>query len=307
MENTENEQQTLDLEDADEVVVEETAEQQTTVEPEQESEQQEYSASVQKRINKLTHKLREAERQRDESINYAKGIIDENTQIKARIDELDRGYVEEYGGRVDAEEKQVEDELRRAVEISDTDGTIKAQKRLTEIAVAKDKVRQAKLAQERQEQLVQQQAQQPVPPQQQAPQQPDPMAQEWAARPDNAWFGQDEAMTFATFGIHKKLVEAEGYDPRTKEYYDEVARRLRQTFPNKFDTSDVSVENTSNNEPSRRNVQTVAGNSRTSNTGRSTKVRLTSSQKALAQKLGVPLEEYAKNVLKLERERRANS
>ena len=307
MENTENEQQTLDLEDAKEVVVEETEQQETTVEPGQETEQQEYSASVQKRINKLTHKVREAERQRDESINYAKGIIDENTQIKAKIDQLDRGYVEEYGGRVDAEEKQVEEELRRAVEISDTDATVQAQKRLTEIAVAKDKVRQAKLAQEQQQQYVQSQQQLPQQPQPQQQPQPDPMAQEWAARPENSWFGEDEAMTFATFGIHKKLVEAEGYDPKTKEYYNEVDRRLRQTFPNKFDTADINVENTNNNEAGRRNVQTVAGNSRTSNTGRSTKVRLTSSQKAIAEKLGVPLEEYAKNVLKLERERRANS
>jgi hypothetical protein len=308
-ENTENPQQNLDLDTGDitevEVTEEAPVQEDFVADGSEDTEQQEYSASVQKRINKLTHKLREAERQRDESITYAKGVIDENSQFKARIDQLDRGYVEEYGSRVEAEERQVEEEYRRAVEVSDTEATIAAQKKLTEIAVAKDKVRQAKIAQDQQEQYVQQ-TQQPQP-QQPQPQQPDPMAQEWAARPENSWFGQDEAMTFATFGIHKKMVEAEGFNPRTTEYYNELDRRVRDTFPNKFDMEEVSIQNASNNEPNRRNVQTVAGNTRSSNTGRTTKVRLTSTQKALAEKLGVPLEVYAQNVAKLEKERRANS
>ena len=313
-ENNENVQQSLDLEETSEVeVLEETSNKEAAfVSDESENtEQQEYGASVQKRIDKLTKRMREAERQKEEAIHYAQGIIAENTEIKTRINALDKGYVDEYSGRVDAEEKQVEDQLRRAVEVSDTDATIEAQKKLTEIAVARDKVRQAKSAQDQQAAMAHQQqeamAHQQQVPQQPSPARPDPMAEEWAGRPDNSWFGKDEAMTFATFGIHKKMVEADGFDPRTREYYDEVDRRLRDTFPNKFDTDEITVQNTSNNEPAKRNVQTVAGNNRSTNTGRSTKVRLTPSQKDLARRLRVPVEEYAKSVLKLERERQNNS
>ena len=310
MEN-ENNQQVLDLEENSEILVENDTGKEETLDSE--TEQQEYSSSVQKRINKLTHKMRESQRREEEALNYARSVVTENKDIKQRINQLDKGYVEEYGGRVDAEEKQVEEELRRAVEISDTDATIKAQKRLTEIAVAKDKVQQAKIAQERQEQLAQQQQQQQqqIPPQVNSPPPVDPQAQQWAQQEENSWFGKDDpystVKTFAAFGIHKVLVEQENYDPQSAEYYAELNKRIKNYFPDKFDNVDYNEQNTINNEPSRRNVQTVAGNSRTKNTGRSTKVRLTETQKVIAQKLGVPLEEYAKSLLKMQNERRTNS
>ena len=266
----------------------------TTVEPEvvteQASEQEEYDSNVQKRINKLTKKMREAERRELEAINYAKNVQEQNTQYKSRLQELDQGYVQEYGGRITAEQQTAEDELRRAVENGDTTATVEAQKKLTQLAVAQDRYEQAKAQQERQvqEPVAQQPVQQqPV----QQPAQPDPKAEAWAAKDENSWFGQDEAMTFAAFGIHKRLVESEGFDPQSDEYYDELDRTLQKEFPNKFD----------NGSGAKRPAQNVAGVSRSTGstrTGRSgnKKVRLTPSQVTIAKKLGVPLEEYAKYV-----------
>ena len=260
----------------------------TTVEPEvvteQASEQEEYDSNVQKRINKLTKKMREAERREQEAINYAKNVQEQNTQYKSRLQELDQGYVQEYGGRITAEQQTAEDELRRAVESGDTNATVEAQKKLTQLAVAQDRYEQAKAQQERQ--IQEPVAQQPVQQQHvQQPAQPDPKAEAWAAKDENSWFGQDEAMTFATFGIHKKMVETEGFDPQSDEYYNELDRRIRTEFPHKF-----------NNGSGNRPAQTVAGTSRSQKSGRSKKVSLTRSQVAIAKKLGVPLEEYAKFV-----------
>jgi hypothetical protein len=250
---------------------------------EETSEQEEYDSTVQKRINKLTKKMREAERREQEAISYAKNVQTENTQYKSRLQELDQGYVHEYGGRITAEAQTAEDELRRAVESGDVNATVEAQKKMTQLAVAQDRYEQAKAQQERQ--LSEPVAQQPVqqPPVQQPPP-PDPKAEAWAGKEENSWFGSDEAMTFATFGIHKKMVEAEGFDPQSDEYYNELDRRIRTEFPHKF-----------NNGSGNRPAQTVAGTTR-SKSGRSKKVSLTRSQVAIAKKLGVPLEEYAKYV-----------
>jgi hypothetical protein len=282
----------LDFEgEAQEVIVpEENLEQETspesTVVPEmvdEASEQEEYDSNVQKRINKLTKKMREAERREQDAINYAKNVQTENVQYKTRLQELDQGYVQEYGGRITAEQQTAEDELRRAVESGDVNATVEAQKKLTRLAVAQDRYDQAKAQQERQQEepVAQVQEQAPLQP---PPQQPDPKAEAWAARSDNSWFGSDEAMTFATFGIHKKMVESEGFDPQSDEYYNELDLRIRREFPHKF-----------NNGSGNRPAQTVAGTSR-SKSGRSKKVSLTPSQVAIAKKLGVPLEEYAKYV-----------
>ena len=247
------------------------------------SEQEEYDSTVQKRINKLTKKMREAERREQEAVNYARNVQTENTQFKTRLQELDQGYVQEYGGRITAEQQTAEDELKRAVETGDVNATVEAQKKMTQLAVAQDRYEQAKAHQERIQQQPEQ-LQQQVQPQ---PQQPvaDPKAEAWANKPENVWFGQDEAMTFATFGIHKKMVEVEGFDPQSDEYYNELDRRIKTEFPQKF-----------NNGSGRRTAQTVAGTSRSHKSGRSKKVSLTSSQVAIAKKLGVPLEEYAKYV-----------
>ena len=243
-------------------------------------EHQQYTAGVQKRIDRLTKKMREAERQREEALSYAKSIQSESETLKQRVESLDKGYMTEYGSRLTIEEKQVEDELRAAIDRADTEGTVTAQRKLSQLAVAKDRYETAKQQQERQA-AYQQQAPQPAP-----QQRPDPKAESWASK--NDWFGADEAMTFAAFGIHKRLVEDEGFDPKSDEYYSELDDRIRTEFPHKFSGS-----------PSKRPVQNVAGSSRSttgSKSGRNTRKKLTPSQVAIAKKLGVPLEEYAKYV-----------
>jgi len=266
--------------------------------PQKKDEHDQYTDSVQNRINKLTKKMREAERQREEAIRYAQQVQDESSQIKQRLKSLDQGYMTEYGGRLEVEQKQVEADLKRAVELGDADATVSAQQRLTQLAVAKDRYDQAKVAQQQREEQEKQQEeqqpayQQPQTQQQQAPKKADPKAEDWASR--NKWFGQDEAMTYAAFGIHKRLIEDEGFDGKSDEYYNELDRRLRDRFPREFE-GNVESETSP-----RKVTQSVAGVSRSStaptSNGRNRKVRLTPSQVQIAKKLGVPLEEYAKYV-----------
>ena len=260
------------------------------IEVEDKTEQEEYGATVQKRIDRLTKKMREAERQREEALKYAQNVQQESNGLKARMQQLDQGYVSEYGNRINAEQQQAENELKKAVELGDVDATVAAQKSMTQLAVAQDRYEQAKIQQDQllaqQQAYAQQLAQQNqtnYAPQPAAAPQTDPKAEKWAAR--NEWFGQDEAMTFAAFGIHKKMVETEGFDPQSEEYYSELDERLQTEFPQKI------------NGTSKRAAQTVAGVSRSSSSGRGKKkVRLTPSQVTIAKKLGVPLEEYAKYV-----------
>jgi len=198
---------------------------------------------------------------------------------------LDEGYLSEYGGRITSEQESAENTLRSAMELGDTDAVVVAQRKLTELAVAQERLNQAKIQQQQQlqyqEQQQQQQQQQAAPAPQPAAE-ADPKAEAWAAR--NEWFGKDEAMTFAAFGLHKRLVEDEEFDPTSNEYYSELDKRMRNEFPQKL--------NGGTKKPS----QTVASVSRSGSPGRSRKVRLTPSQVAIAKKLGVPLEEYAKYV-----------
>jgi hypothetical protein len=241
-------------------------------------------AAMKKRINRLTKKMREAERQREEALRYAQQVQDEAQTLKSRLSNLDNSYVEEYTTRVSTQLAQAETELSRAIEMGDSKGTVEAQRKLTALAIQADRAEQAKQQQLRysQQQAAAQQhpARQPMPAQQ--PRRPDPKAEQWALR--NSWFGQDDAMTYAAFGIHKKLIEDEGFDPQSDEYYNELDRRISSKFGNQ-------------QKPANRPAQTVAGASRVTATGRSgRKVRLTPSQVAIAKKLGVPLEEYAKYV-----------
>ena len=282
------EQAQLEMEmEADTEVEVESPEQETeNVEVVQEDQFEKAESSTQKRIDRLTKKMREAQRREEEAINYAKQVQDEATKLKERFSALDSNYVTEYSNRVSTQMEQTEKELARAMELGDTAAVVEANKKMIALSAENERANQAKLAQERQQQQVQQQ--QAAPQQMQAaPQQqikrPDPKAQDWAAR--NEWFGQDEAKTFAAFGIHKKLVEDEGFDPTSDEYYTELDRRISDTFGGEAKSA------------SKRPAQTVAGVSR-STSGRSSgkKVRLTPSQVAIAKKLGVPLEEYAKYV-----------
>lgn len=263
------------------------------------NEQEDYQGAAQKRINRLTKKMRDAERREQEAIRYAQQVTQEAQTIQARMKQLDTGYLHEYGGRLELETKSAEGALKRAVEIGDADSVIENQRKLNQLYAAAEKYREAKRGQEMREAQAVNQAQY-VPQQQYAPQQqpqqqqivrPDPKAETWAEK--NTWFGQDEAMTFAAFGIHKKLIEEEGFDPQADEYYSELDQRLRKRFPQEFASAPANDSGAS-----RRPVQTVAGVSRSNGntTGRSKKVRLTPTQVAIAKKLGVPLEEYAKYV-----------
>ena len=263
-----------------------------TVEVEQEAssddEIAEYSESVQKRINRLTKKMREAERREEEAIKFAQNVQAESEQIKQRMQNLDQGFMTEYGQRIQLQQQQAEAALKRAVELGDAEGTVVAQKELTDISIAANEYAQAQRRAEANQQIPQQPAPQAAPQQQapQQPQRPDPKAEQWAEK--NSWFGQDEAMTFAAFGIHKKLVEDEGFDPQGDDYYNELDSRIKREFPHKF-----GEEQSTGRKP----AQNVAGVSRSTKTGRNGKrVRLSQTQVAIAKKLGVPLEEYAKYV-----------
>ncbi len=275
----------LDSDEDTEVSVEETVES-----PEQEASSDQFdksSTATQKRIDRLTKKLREAERRENEAVSYAKNVTSESQKLKERMDSLDSSYVNEYSTRVTSQMEQAEKDLARAMELGDTSEAVKIQRTMTSLAIENDRAEQAKVQQERYKQQSEAQnqtaIQQPMP--QQQPRRPDPKAESWAQK--NEWFGQDEAMTYAAFGIHKKLVEEEGFDPTTDEYYTELDRQVADSFPHKFSASKKP-----------RVVQNVASASRT-NSGRSSgkkKVRLTPSQVAIAKKLGVPIEEYAKYV-----------
>jgi hypothetical protein len=245
---------------------------------------QKAETSTQKRIDRLTKKMREAERREQEALRYAQAIQNEASQLKNRMSSLDTNYVNEYTNRVNTQLSQVESDLARAIEMGDTKATVEAQRQLTSLAIQQDRANQAKMQQERYRQqqaaAQQYQARQPMPAQQ--PRRPDPKAEQWALR--NSWFGSDEALTYAAFGIHKKLVEDEGFDPQSDDYYTELDRRISDKFGN------------GGNGANRRPAQTVVGASRNVSGRSGKKVRLSPSQVAIAKKLGVPLEEYAKYV-----------
>ena len=293
----EQEETTIDLGDNEVTTEVEVGGSEVKAQPEQEiiepevsvsEEQEEYQTSVQRRIDKLTKRMRESERREQAAVEYAQNVQNESNALKTRMKSLDEGYLSEYGGRISSEQEGAETALRSAMDLGDTEATVTAQRKLTELAVAQDRLNQAKIqqAQYQQQQQAQAQYQQQQQQAQVAAPQPvpetDPKAESWAAR--NEWFGKDEAMTFAAFGLHKRLVEDEEFDPTSDEYYSELDKRMRNEFPQKL------------NGGTRKPSQTVASVSRSGSPGRSRKVRLTPSQVAIAKKLGVPLEEYAKYV-----------
>ena len=300
---SEAEEKMVDLPDTGSAVDVEIAETKKTVNPDDDTpavetevetasseEMDDYGQKVQTRIDKLTKRLREAERREQAAVQYAQGVQKEAQTQAARSNQIDTGYVTEFADRVEAQMAQAKNELKQAMDLGDVDKQVEAQAKISRLSIEEERAASHKAQRERLQQEMQAQGidpnqpqmpQQPMPRQPAPPRQPDPKAQKWAEK--NEWFGTDEPMTLTSFSIHRKLME-EGFDAQSDSYYNEVDKRMRETFPHKFEQQ-VS--------PS----QTVASANRAApGKARKGSVRLTPSQVAIAKKLGVPLQEYAKYV-----------
>jgi hypothetical protein len=290
----------IDIEETkDESVVETEAPKQETAEqepPQQETEEkkqdenlEDYSKGVQARIAKLTRKMREAERREQAAVEYAKAVEQKRQVLEKKFEKTDSDYIKKFESTIASGLESAQKELAAAIEAGDAKAQVEANKRIAELSFENAKLEQAKEGRQTT------QAEKPVNnlsqtnsvniPQRDDPINPDPKAEEWAAK--NSWFGTDRAMTYTAFEIHKDLTEKEGYDPASDEYYAEVDKRMRVDFPHKFGTTETKQSTAP--------VQTVASATRSVKPGRKT-VKLTSSQVAIAKKLGVPLEEYAKQL-----------
>ena len=258
----------------------------TKPEEKKDDELETYSKGVQARIAKLTRKMREAERREKAAIDYAKAVESKRKSTDERFGQINKDYVSQFEKRVKDGMEMAQGELSRAIESGDATAQVNAQKRIAALSI--DEARLNVMREQKPEESKPKSLDDAVKLPQETPQNlpdPDPRAEEWAGK--NTWFGQDRAMTFTAFEIHKDLVDKEGFDPKTSEYYAEVDKRIRLEFPHKFDIQ-------SNNTPNKP-AQTVASARRVVKPGSKT-VRLTSSQVAIAKKLGVPLEEYAKQL-----------
>lgn len=248
-----------------------------------------YSDSVKKRIAKLTGRLRESERREQAALEYAKSLKTQAEQTQQRAVSLEHNHLYEYGERLKAQELLLKDSMKSAIDRGDVDRQIEAQKALAALAVEQQRYGYMAQQQQARQNAAAQAARQPEPqpqivPQSQVQAQPDPKAEAWAQR--NDWFGKDEAMTVTAFAIHKRLVESEGVDPTSDSYYKELDKRMRQEFPHKFQQARPTTV-----------APAVRG---APNTAKSpTQVKLTPSQVAIAKKLGVSLEQYARQVAKL--------
>jgi len=255
-----------------------------------EKEIEEYGEGVKKRIAKLTKRMRESERQRDEATRYARTVLGDKKSLEERLTKLDTGYVSEMESRITSGLEAAKGKLTTAREAGNITDEVDAQKEIAKLGYEEARLAEMKINQEakkpkkeekselnQQTNIQQEQTRRPV---------PDARATEWAGK--NKWFGTDNAMTYTAFDMHKKLVEEEGYDPQSEDYYGELDRRIKLEFPHKF--GNVTEQTT-------KPTQTVASATRNVNrgTGRKT-VKLTSSQVAIAKKLNVPLEEYAKQL-----------
>ena len=250
---------------------------------------EDYSRGVQSRIAKLTRKMREAERREQAALEYAKAVEDKRQALEKRFQKTDADYIKKFESTISSGLEAAQKELAAAIESGDAKAQVEANKRIAQLAFENAKLDAAKEGRE-----APTQAEKPVnlsqggqinQPAMDEPINPDPRAEAWASK--NTWFGTDRAMTYTAFEIHKDLTEKEGYDPNSDEYYAEVDKRIRVDFPHKFG----NTEQKQSTAP----VQTVASANRSVKPGRKT-VRLTSSQVAIAKKLGVPLEEYAKQL-----------
>jgi hypothetical protein len=250
---------------------------------------EDYSKGVQSRIAKLTRKMREAERREQAATEYAKAVEEKRKVIESKYEQINNDYVKQFDTRVTTGMDSAQNELARAIEAGDAAAQVEANKKIATLSIdaarlnvlkdtnTKETVVQQPAANLSQDANYERQTPQALPT-------PDPQAEAWASK--NSWFGQDRAMTFTAFEIHKELVDGEGYDPKSTEYYAEIDKRIKVDFPHKFGNTETNTS---------RPVQSVASANRSVKPGRKT-VRLTSSQVAIAKKLGVPLEEYAKQI-----------
>ena len=283
--NTESNDSTTQSDEQSTVQADATTDQEPSNEDEKKKELDDYSEGVKRRIAKLTKKMREAERREAAALNYAQKIKAEQDSLKSRFSKLDTGYVSEMENRIKSSLEAAASKLAKAREDGDLKAEIAAQTEISKLGYEEARLAEIKSKQvEPKEEEVKQPRIQPQE-QQEQPINPDPKAQQWAQQ--NTWFGQDEAMTYTAFSLHKKLVEEEGYDPQTDEYYSEIDKRIKLEFPHKFGM----VEQQTTAKP----TQQVASATRNSKPSRKT-VKLTPSQVAIAKKLGVPLEEYAKQL-----------
>ena len=261
-------------------------------EKEQSDELEDYSENVKKRINQLTAKRKQALEEADAAMQYAQQQKKENDELKQKLSNLDKGYITEYGTRVETQTDQVKKLFKEAYEAGDSEKMAEAQDIMAKLAIEKERLRIQKA---KSEQEVQQQPQQQeqVPQRQSVPkvEDLDPKLQNWMK--SNNWFGTDMVMTGAAQGLHQQLVGSEGFDPTSDEYYAEIDKRMRDSFPNKF-------------QEKRQNAQAVApatSNGRSVKSGRKKTVELSPGQVAFAKKMNIPLERYAKEVAKIESRR----
>ena len=271
------------VEEKVEETVEETVEEKQETKPEEKKELEEYSEGVQKRISKLTKKWREAERQKEAALDYAKGVQYEHSQLRTKFSKLEPNYVKALENKVTSGLEAAKARMTTAREAGDINAEVEAQKSIAQLGVEEARLNALKdrQAQDKEREVKTPSLQDTVgrtPP-------PDPKAESWAEK--NEWFGKDSAMTYTAFDYHKKLTEQEGFDPNSAEYYAEIDKRMRLDFPHKFGRTE--------SQDSTKLTQTVASAKRSVKPSRRT-VRLTSSQVAIAKKLGVPLEEYAKQL-----------
>ena len=261
------------------------------------SELEDYGDKVQKRIDKLTNRYREAERRENAALDYARGLQVENKDLSSRITNLDKGYRSEFTTRIDSQLTEAKARYKEAYDSGDVDALVEAQESLSTLAAQKERVSwAAQLQKAQQAQKAQTQGSEAAPTQTAAPPvvaQTDPRAKDWFD--DNSWFGEDEAMTYAALGFHRTLTEKEGYQGTEEAYYTEVDRRMKDAFPHKFNGVDQSGEN--------RPAQSVAPAKRKQKSGRSTSVRLSSSERDIAKRLGISEKQYAAQKLKLEEQR----
>jgi len=274
--------QTKEGEVVAEEIQEETEVQETTSDNKEEAE--EYSQSVKKRIDKLTFKVREAERQREEALRYAQSVKKERDELGTKIKKVDDGYLTEYSARVKSELDKAQAILAKAIDDGDAKKQVEAQKAIAKLTIEEERAALSlKQREENKKEKTSSETPSLAPQQAPPPASPDPKAEAWAEK--NSWFGNNEGMTYTALSIHKKLIQEEGFDGKSDEYYKELDKRIKKEFPHKFEDKDKS----------NRVVQTVASANRSTKSGRRT-VRLTPSQVAIAKKLGVPLDEYAKHV-----------
>ena len=247
---------------------------------------EEYSESVKKRIAKLTKKMREAERQREEALRYADSVKKERDEFRTQANTLDKDYTTEMENRISGQLAAAQAKLTAARQAEDPKAETEALTAISQLGYEQGRLAELKTQNEMREKAAKEETVQRPAVQQQPTQAPDPKAAAWAEK--NEWFGTDSAMTYTAFDLHRKITEEEGIDPKSDEYYEEIDKRIRLEFPHKFDKPV--------NKPVSKPTQTVASATRSAKTNAKT-VRLTSSQVAIARKLGVPLEEYAKQLM----------